>query len=179
MELSFEGQPPETIEGSSASKLTQLLVKSQGCKRNRRPACISSRFSRVFALRSLQIGVTASGHAWTKALASVSNLEELHLTTLPPCSLPSGLLEAFLSQSPNRRDWNATSAVGEWLVTLCPLLKVFWLQYDRWLRSTEQFTLTSTLMVQKMVKHKVSSSGHVQLSSPSDGLSDYSPVHPH
>ena len=148
-ELTFEGQPLETFEGFSVDKLTHLSVKSQGWSMlhgNRQIACISNRFSIALPLRSLHIGVSGSSRAWIKALALMSNLEELLLTNLLPSSLHARLFEAFLAQPPNKENWDVTPAIGEWHAALCPSLKVIGLQYDRWLRSTEEFKLGPIFM---------------------------------
>lgn len=148
-ELTFEGQPLETLEGFSVNKLAHLSVKSQGWSKlhgSRQIACISHRFSNTLPLRSLHIGVSASSKAWIKALALMPNLEELLLTNLLPSSLHTRLFEAFLAQPPHKENWDLTPAIGEWHVTLCPSLKVIGLQYDRWLRSSEQFKLAPTFM---------------------------------
>jgi len=148
-ELTFEGQPLETLEGFTINKLTHLSVKSQGRNRlhgSRQIACVSNQFSNALSLRSLHIGIFASSQAWIKALALMPNLEELLLTNLLPPSLHARLFEAFLAQPPHKENWDVTPAIGEWHVTLCPSLKVIGLQYDRWLRSTEVFKLAPTLM---------------------------------
>lgn len=148
-ELTFEGQPLETLEGFTVNRLTHLSVKSQGWNTlhgSRQVACISNRFSNALPLRSLHIGVSASSRAWIKALALMPNLEELLLTNLLPSSLHARLFEAFLAQPPHKENWDVTPAIGEWHVPLCPSLKVIGLQYDRWLRSTEEFKLAPTFM---------------------------------
>ena len=148
-ELTFEGQPFETLDGFSVNKLTQLSVKSQGGDKHhgaRQIACISHQFSNALPLRSLHVGVSASSQAWIKALALMPNLEELFLTNLRPSSLHAPLFEALLAQPPHKENWDVDLAIGEWHVTLCPSLKVIGLQYDRWLRSTEKFKLAPTFM---------------------------------
>jgi hypothetical protein len=148
-DLTFEGQPLETLEGFSVNRLTHLSVKSQGWSRyhgSRQIASISNQFSNAPPLRCLHVGISASSQAWIKALALMSNLEELFLTNLRPSSLHARLFEAFLAQPPHKENWDISPAIGEWRVTLCPSLKVVGLQYDRWLRSTEEFKLAPTFM---------------------------------
>jgi hypothetical protein len=147
--LSFEGQSYESLEGFFAEKLTSLSVRGQEWNRqhgSQQLTCISHQFSSASTLRSLHIGATASSRSWIIALESMSNLEELILTNLRPSSLHPALFAAFIAQPPHQKDWDVIPVIGEWHVTLCPSLKILGLRYDRWLRPTEQFTLTPTFM---------------------------------
>lgn len=145
-ELSFEGHPLETLQGFMVNKLRHLNLKSQGWYGGVQLACISNQFSRILTLRSLHIGIAASTHAWVKALASMPTLEELILTSLRPSSLRVRFFEVFIAKPPSTKDWDVSPAAGEWHVMLCPSLKVFGLQYGRWLRSTEEFKSVPTFM---------------------------------
>jgi len=150
--LSFEGQPLESLEGFSVDMVTRLSVRGQGYNKkhgNRELGFISKHCSSLLALRSLQIGVTASSQAWIEALASIPILEELLLTNLLPTSLHGDFFEAFIPKPPHEYSWNTALAVGKWNTTLCPSLKVFGLSYTRWLRPTEEFRLAPTLMAIK------------------------------
>jgi len=145
-DLSFEGQP---LRALSVIMVTRLSVRGQGYNRkhgNKDLVSISKHCSSALALRSLQIGVTASSRAWIEALASMPNLEELLLTNLLPTSLHGGFFEALIPRPPPGDDWNTSLAVGKWHMTLCPSLKVFGVWYTRWLRPTEVFELAPTFM---------------------------------
>ena len=148
-DLSFESQPLEALEGFSVNMVTHLSVKGQEYSKkhgNKELASISKHFSSVLALRSLQIGVTASSQAWIEALASMPHLEELLLTNLLPTSLHGGVFRAFIAKPPHEHPRNTSLGVGRWHTTFCPKLKVFGLSYKRWLRPTEEFKLAPTLM---------------------------------
>jgi len=154
-DLSFEGQPLEAVEGFSVNMVTRLSVRGQGYNKkrgNKELDLISKHCSSTLALRSLQIGVTASSQAWIGALGSMPNLEELLLTNLLPTSLHGGFFEAFIPKPPHEDDWNTALAVGKWHMTLCPSLKVFGLWYSRWLRPTEEFKLAPTFMAIKWTR---------------------------
>jgi len=151
-DLSFEGQPLEALEGFSVNMVTCLSVRGQGYNRkhgNKDLVSISKHCSGGHALRSLQIGVTASSQAWIEALASMPFLEELLLTNLLPTSFHGGFFEGFIPEPPHEDDWNTALAVGKWHTTLCPSLKVFGLSFTRWLRPTEEFGLAPTIMAIK------------------------------
>jgi len=127
-DLSFEGQPLEALEGFSANMVTRLSVRGRGYNKrhgNKELVFISKQCSSLLALRSLQIGVTASSQAWIAVLASMPYLEELLLTNLLPTSLHGGFFEAFIPKPPHEDNWNTSLAVGKWHRTLCPSLKVF------------------------------------------------------
>ena len=127
-DLSFEGQPLEALEGFSVNMVTRLSVRGQGYNKrhgNKELVFISKQCSSLLALRSLQIGVTASSQAWIAVLASMPYLEELLLTNLLPTSLHGGFFEAFIPKPPHEDNWNTSLAVGKWHRTLCPSLKVF------------------------------------------------------
>jgi len=148
-DLSFEGQPLEALKGFSVNMVTRLSVRGQGYNKkhgNKELAFISKHCSNALALRSLQIGVTASDQAWIGALSSMQNLEELLLTNLLPTSLHGGFFGAFIATPPDEGDWNTALAVGKWHTAFCPRLKVFGLWYTRWLRPTEEFKLIPTFM---------------------------------
>jgi len=154
-DLSFEGQPLETLEGFSANIVTRLSVRGQGYNKkygNKELVFISKHCSSLLALRSLQISVTASSQAWIETLASMPNLEELLLTHLLPTSLHGGFFEGFIPKPPHEGNWNTALAVGKWHTTLCPSLKVFGLSYTRWLRPTEEFRLAPTFMAIKWTR---------------------------
>jgi len=148
-DLSFEGEPLKALEGFSVNMVTRLSVRGQGYNKkrgNKDLVSISKHCSSGLALRSLQVGVTASSQAWIEALASMPSLEELLLTHLLPTSLHGGFFEALIPRPPPEDDWNTALAVREWHMTLCPSLKVFGLWYTRWLRPTEEFELAPTFM---------------------------------
>ena len=147
--LTFEGYPLKTLNGFSVQKLTQLSVKSHRCKKRQRSwqlVGICNHMSGVLTLRSLNVGVEASSQAWIKALASMSNLEELCMSNLQPSSLHARFFEALLAKPLCNKDWDDLPATRKWHTTLCPSLKVFGLSYSRWLRSTEKFTFVPTMV---------------------------------
>jgi len=146
--LSFESQPLKALEGFSVDMVAHLSVRGGYDKKhgNKDLISISKCCSSALALRSLQIGVTASSQAWMEALASMPNLQELLLTNLLPTSLHGGFFEALIPRPSPEDDWNTALAIGKWHMRLCPSLVEFGLWYTRWLRPTEEFDLVPTFM---------------------------------
>ena len=73
------------------------------------------------------------------------HLEKLLLNNLVPASLHGGFFGALIARPPCEKK-EVTHVTEGWNTTLCPSLKVFGLQYNRWLRSTEEFNLAPMFM---------------------------------
>jgi hypothetical protein len=143
--LSFEGYPLDILSGVSAHKLTHLSVKC--------PSSYKSRGGRELALFSsqtlqegrlepqiLHISIEATNEAWSMALASMSNLEELVIGNAQPSSLGVKTLRLLVVYL------GTTASPGEWNTPACPSLKRFGLRYRRWLRPGEHFDLAPVFM---------------------------------
>ena len=150
-DFSFEGYPLDILEGVSAHKLMRLSVmsscsyKSRG---SRQLAQFSSRALRESRLapRILHISVEATNEAWTKALAFMSNLEELVIHNAQPSSLGMKVLQLLVVHPDHANNMGTTTTLGEWNKPVCPSLKRFGLRYRRWLRPSEHFDLVPVFM---------------------------------
>jgi hypothetical protein len=144
-DLSFEGYPLDILSGVAAHKLACLSVmcsssyKSRG---GRELALFSGQALQEgrLAPRILHISIEARNEAWGKALASMSNLEELVIHNAQPSSLGVKALRSLVVLS------GTTADTGEWNAPPCPSLKRFGLRYRRWLRSSEHFDLIPVFM---------------------------------
>jgi hypothetical protein len=138
--LSFEGYPLNILSGISIPKLTHLSVKcasSYKPRGKRQLALFSSQALQEGRLtpQILHIGIEATSEAWSKALASMSNLEELVIHNAQPSSLGVKALRLLVVLP------GTTGTPGEWKTPVCPSLKRFGLRYRRWLRPSEHFDL--------------------------------------
>jgi hypothetical protein len=143
--LSFEGYPLDILNGVSAHKLTHLSAKCSSPYKprgNRQLARFSSQALQEgrLAPRILYISIEAMIEPWTKALASMSNLEELVIENAQPSSLGVKALRSLVVLP------GTTGTPGEWNTPACPSLKRFGLRYRRWLRPSEHFDLIPVFM---------------------------------
>jgi len=143
--LSFEGYPLDILSGVSAHKLTNLSVKCASSHKpqgNRQLALFSNQVLQEgrLAPRILHISIEATNSAWTKALASMSNMEELVINNAQPSSLGVKALQSLVVLS------GTTATPEEWNTPACPSLKRFGLRYRRWLRRSEHFDLIPVFM---------------------------------
>jgi hypothetical protein len=143
--LSFEGYPLDILNGVSAPKLTHLSVKCSSSYKprgNRQLACFSSQALQEGRLvpRVLHISIEAMNEAWSKALASMSDLEELVIENAQPSSLGVKALRSLIVLP------GATGTPVEWNTPAFPSLKRFGLRYRRWLRPSEHFDLIPVFM---------------------------------
>jgi hypothetical protein len=142
--LSFEGYPLDIVNGVSAHKLTRLSLKcspSYKPRGNRQLALFSSQILQEgrLAPRILRISIEATNEAWTKALACMSNLEELVIGSAQPSSIGVKGLRSLVALP------GTTATPGEWYAPACPSLKRLGLRYRRWLRPSEHFDLIPVL----------------------------------
>jgi hypothetical protein len=142
--LTFQGYPLDILNGVSAHKLIHLSVtcsSSYTPRGNRelvRFASHALRESRL-APRVLHISIEATDEAWIKALAFMSNLEELVIDNAHPTSLGAKVFRSLVVLG-------TTDTPGDHNTPVCPSLKRFGLQYRRWLRRSEHFDLIPELM---------------------------------
>jgi hypothetical protein len=150
-DLTFQGHPLEILHGVSAHSLTQLSVTSSCSDKSRgsRPLVrFSSKALRegLLAPRILHIGIEAMSWAWTKAFASMSNLEELVIDNAQLSSLGVKVLQSFVVHPAHANSLGTTATHGRGDTPVCPLLKRFGLRYRRWLRPSEHFNLIPEFM---------------------------------
>jgi len=149
--LTFQGYPLDILDGVSTHKLTHLSVMSS-CSHKPRgdPQLIQSashglRESRL-APRILHISVEATTQAWTKALAFMSDLEELVIDNAQPSSLGVKALRSLVVGPVHANNMGPTTTPGRLNTPACPSLKRFGLRYRRWLRTSERFDLIPEIM---------------------------------
>ena len=149
--LSFEGYPLDILNGVSAPNLSHLSVKcpsSYTPRGNQQLALLSSQALQEgrLAPRSLYISIEAMDDAWTKAFASMSNLEKLVIDNAQPSSLGVKALQTLVVLPVHANNMDTTATSGAWNTTACPSLKQFVLRYRRWLRPSEHFDLIPVFM---------------------------------
>jgi len=148
--LTFQGYPLDILEGVSAYNLTRLSVMTSCSKPwgNRQLVRFSSQVLREHRLppRILHISIEATNKAWTKALAFMSNLEELVIDNTQPSSLGVKALQSFVVHPVHANNMGPTSAPGRLNTPVCPSLKRFGLRYHCWLRPSEHFDLIPEIM---------------------------------
>jgi hypothetical protein len=93
------------------------------------------------APRILHISIEATNQAWIKALAFMSNLEELVIDNAQPSSLGAKVLQSLVVHPVHANNLGTTVTSGGWNTPVCPSLKRFGLRYRRWLRPSEHFDL--------------------------------------
>ena len=149
--LSFEGHPLDILEGVSAHNLPHLSVMSscsynpQGSRQLVRFSSHTLRQNRLMP-RSLHISIEATTQAWIKALAFMSNLEELVIHGAQPSSLGVEVLQSLVVRPVQADNLGTTSAPVGQNTPACPSLKQFGIRYRRWLRPTEDFDLIPEFM---------------------------------
>ena len=149
--LTFQGYPFDILDGVSAHNLTHLsVVSSYSHKLRGDPQLIrfagqTLQESRL-APRILRISIEATTQAWTKALAFMSNLEELVIDNAQPSSLGVKVLQLLAVHPVHTKDLGPTTTPGQLNTPACPSLKRFGLRYRRWLRTSERFDLIPEIM---------------------------------
>ena len=149
--LTFQGYPLKILGGVSAHKLRHLSVICSGSF-NRRGSQQLLWFSsqvlgeRQLAPKSLRISIQATSQAWMSSLGFMSDLEELAIQIAQPSSLGATVFQSLVVYPVQTSNMGATSSPGELSAPLCPSLRRFDLEYDRWLRPTEQFDLIPVLV---------------------------------
>jgi hypothetical protein len=144
--LTFQGYPLDILNGVSAHKLIHLSVtcsSSYTPRGDRELVRFSSHALRESRLspRVLHIGIEATDEAWIKALAFMSNLEELVIDNAQPSSLGAEVLRSLVVHPVYANDLGTITTSGDRNTPVCPSLKRFGLRYRRWLRSSEPFDL--------------------------------------
>ena len=144
--LTFQGYPLTILSGVSAHKLSHLSVTCSGSfnrRGNRQLVWFSGRVlgERRLAPKSLHINIQATSQAWISSLIFMSDLEELVIHTAQPSSLGATVLQSLVVYPVHTSNMGATSSPGELDAPICPSLRRFGLNYDRWLRPSEQFDL--------------------------------------
>jgi len=149
--LTFQGCPLNILDGVSAHKLTHLSVTSSCSHKPRgdpqliRFASQALQESRL-APQILHISIEATTKAWTKALAFMSNLEELVIDSAQPSSFGAKVLRSLVVHPVLANNLGTTAALGCLNTPVCPSLKRFGLRYRRWLRPSEHFDLIPEIM---------------------------------
>jgi len=149
--LSFEGHYLDIPSGVFAPKLTRLSAMCSSTCRwrgSRELAEFSNpttRWSRL-APQILHISIEATNHAWTEALAYMSNLKELVIYNAQPSSLEAASLQSLVLLAVHKYHWRTPTPRGKFNTPTCPSLKRFGLRYRRWLRPGERFDLIPVFM---------------------------------
>ena len=146
--FAFQGYPLNILGGVSAPMLTHFSVTSlhsDKLRGNRELVWVSGLALQMSqsGLRILHITMEATTHAWIKALASMSNLEDLVIESAQPSSLGGKVLQSLIVHANNM---GTTFTPGGLNTPVCPSLKRFGLRYRRWLRSSEHFDLIPDIM---------------------------------
>ena len=81
-----------------------------------------------------------------RSLVFMSDLEELAIQSAQPSSLGARVFQSLVVHPVHTSNMGTTSSPGELSAPLCPSLRRFDLEYDRWLRPTEQFDLIPVLV---------------------------------
>ena len=149
--LTFRGYPLKILGGVSAHKLSHLSVTCSGSfnrRGSRQLFWLASHVlgQRQLAPKSLHISIQATSQAWMRSLIFMSDLEELVIQSARPSSLGGTVLRSLVLHPVHASNMGATSRPGELSAPLCPSLRRFGLDYDRWLRPTEQFDLIPVLV---------------------------------
>ena len=71
----------------------------------------------------------------------MSDLEQFVIHNAQPSSLAAKVFQSLIVQPVHASNPGGTPVLGELGTPLCPLLRRFGLQYDRWLRQSEEFDL--------------------------------------
>ena len=149
-DLTFEGYPLKILGGVSAHKLSSLDVTCSGSfnrRGSRQLVWFSSQVlgERQLAPKSLHISIQATSRAWMSSLVFMSDLEELLISCAQPSSLGATVFQSLAVYPVQTSNMGATSSPGELSAPMCPSLRRFVLDYNRWLRPTEQFDLIPVL----------------------------------
>jgi len=157
--LSFEGYPLDILSGMSAHKLTDLSVK---CPSSHKPrgsqqlALFSSQALQEgrLAPRVLHVSIEATNSAWTKALAYMSNLEELVIENAKPSSLGVKALRSLVVLPAQANNTGTTATLVECSTPMCPSLRRFGLRYRRWLRPSEHLDLDLNTVSMSIIRSR-------------------------
>jgi len=143
--LTFQGYPLDILNSISAQKLTHLSVTSSG---NQQLVQLSRQVlgETRLAPKILHISIEATNQAWVKALAYMSDLEELVIHSAQPSSLGAKVFQPLIVRPVHASNLGAKSTPGELGAPLCGSLRRLGLKYDRWLRPSEEFTLIPVFM---------------------------------
>ena len=149
--LTFQGYPLKLLGGISAYKLSRLSVTCSGSfnrRGSRQLVWFSAQVLGEHKLtpNCLYISIQATSQAWMSSLVFMSGLEELVIRCAQPSSLRATVFQSLVVHPVQTSNMGATSSPGELGAPLCPLLRRFGLDYDRWLRPTEQFDLIPVLV---------------------------------
>ena len=149
--LTFQGHPLTILGGVSAHKLSHLSVTCSGSFNRRGSQQLVWLAAHVLgehklAPKSLHISIQATDQAWMSSLVFMSDLEELVIHCAQPSSLRETVFQSLVLHPVHTSNMGTTSSPGEISVPLCPSLRRFGLNYDRWLRPTEQFDLIPVLV---------------------------------
>ena len=144
--LSFKSHSFDILKGASAPKLIRLSVTCYPlCKERGSPQLVrfASRALRASRLtpQILHITIEATDRAWRKALAFMSNVEELVIYNARPSSLGAKSLQPLVVLPVQANNTGTTAIPGECNTPTCPSLRRFGLRYLRWLQPYEQFDL--------------------------------------
>ena len=142
--LTFNGYPLDILHGVSVPNRTHLSVmcpcpkKPQG---SQQLVWFSSHVLQAnrLAPRILHISIEATNQAWIKALAFMSNVEELVIDSAQPSSLGVKALKSLIIYPVHASNLGTTDTPVGGYTPVCPSLKRFGLRYRRWLRSSEHF----------------------------------------
>ena len=150
-DLKFQGYPLDILTGVSAHNLIHLSV---ACSSSYKPrgdqelVRFSSHALREGRLppRVLHISIEATTEAWIKAIAFMSNLEELVIDNAEPSSLGAKVLRSLVVPPVYSNNLGTIATPGCRSSPVCPSLRRFGLRYRRWLRPCEPFDLIPEFM---------------------------------
>jgi len=150
-QLTFQGYPLDILTGISAHKLIHLSVACSSSfkpRGNRELLQFSGQALRQSRLspQVLHISIDATSEAWIKAMAFMSNLEELVIDNARPSSLGAKVLRSLVVQPVNANNLDTTATPRCRNTQECPSLRRFGLRYRRWLRPSEPFDLIPEFM---------------------------------
>jgi len=150
-QLTFQGYPLDILTGVSAHNLVHLSVacsSSYKPRGDRELVRLSSHALREGRLppRVLHISIEATTEAWIKAIAFMSNLEELVIDNAEPSSLGAKVLRSLVVPPVYSNNLGTIATPGCRSSPVCPSLRRFGLRYRRWLRPCEPFDLIPEFM---------------------------------
>ena len=144
--LTFQGYPLKILGGISARKLNCLSVTCSGSFNRRGSRQLVWLAAHVLgehklAPKSLHINIQATNQAWMSSLVFMSDLEELVIHSARPSSIGAKVFQSLVIHPVHTSNMGVTSTAGELGAPICPSLRRFELNYDRWLRPSEKFDL--------------------------------------